>query len=259
MIRLTFVLRRRPGLSREEFQDYWRRKHGPLVASHSTRLRILRYVQVHTLDDPVNEQMAEARGGMEEPYDGVAELWWWSREEIADGLGQAEAQEAGAELLEDERTFIDLERSPLWFAHEYPQVNPSPEEIVARERSPLVKLFFCLRHPEGQSMEAAQRYWRTAHGPIIRSIAHAGGILRYLQVHRVEDELEGALRQARGTVDDPYTGHAELWYDRRAWGGAAIPERARAGEMAVGDESRFIDFKRSAMWIAKERVFVDVR
>ncbi len=258
MIRLTFVLRRKAGLSREEFQEYWRRQHGPLVASHSSRLGILRYVQVHTLDDPVNDQMAEARGGMEPPYDGVAELWWWSRERIVEALAEDAAQDAGAELLEDERKFIDLEQSPLWFAHEYPQVNPVPEDIVARERTPLVKLFYCLRHPHGQSAEEAQRYWRTAHGPIIRSIAQAGGILRYLQVHRVEDELEGALRQARGTTTEPYTGHAELWYDRRGFGNA-IPERARGGELAVADESNFIDFKRSAMWIAKERVFVDLR
>ena len=149
MIRLTFVLRRKPDLSREEFQEYWRRQHGPLVAKHSTRLGMLRYVQVHTLDDPINDQMAEARGGMEEPYDGVAELWWWSRERIVEALAEQAAQDAGAELLEDERTFIDLERSPLWFAHEYPQVNPVPEDLVARERSPVVKLFFCLRPPAG--------------------------------------------------------------------------------------------------------------
>lgn len=259
MIRLTFVLRRKADLTREEFQEYWRRQHGPLVAKHSTHLGMLRYVQVHTIEDPINDQMAEARGGMEEPYDGVAELWWWSRERIVESLAEEAAQAAGAELLEDERKFIDLERSPLWFAHEYPQVNPVPEDLVARERSPLVKLFYCLRHPKGQNEQDAQLYWRSAHGPIIRSIAHAGGILRYLQVHRVEDELEGALRQARGTTTEPYTGHAELWYDRRGWVSGVIPERVSAGELAVADESNFIDFKRSAMWIAKERVFVDVR
>src|SRR5690349_13263560 len=34
MIRLTYVLRRRPGMSLAEFQDYWRNTHGPLVARH---------------------------------------------------------------------------------------------------------------------------------------------------------------------------------------------------------------------------------
>jgi hypothetical protein len=50
-------------------------------------------------------------------YDGVAELWWDS---IEDALGHPspERQAAGLELLEDERKFIDLSRSPLWFGEE---------------------------------------------------------------------------------------------------------------------------------------------
>src|SRR5215813_9719688 len=58
MIRLVFVLRRKPNLTRAEFQQYWRDIHGPLVAKHSTALNILRYVQLHTLDDPINNQLA---------------------------------------------------------------------------------------------------------------------------------------------------------------------------------------------------------
>ena len=57
----------KPEMSRAEFQQYWRNVHGPLVAKSSTALNILRYVQVHSLDDPINDQLAEARGGMEEP------------------------------------------------------------------------------------------------------------------------------------------------------------------------------------------------
>jgi hypothetical protein len=52
-------------------------------------------------------------------YDGVAELWWDS---IDDALANPtpERQAAGLELLEDERKFIDLSRSPLWFGQERP-------------------------------------------------------------------------------------------------------------------------------------------
>lgn len=259
MIRVTFVLRRKPGMSRPAFQEYWQEIHGPLVAKHSRNLDILRYVQVHTLDDPLNAAMAQARDSMEEPYDGVAELWWRSREALAEVLETTEAEEAAAELLEDEQRFIDLPSSPLWLAYEYPQVNPTPEELVARPDGPLVKLFYCLRHPAGQSLEGAQHYWRTHHGPLIRSIAPAGRILRYLQVHRWEDDLEAALREARGTTAEPYTGHAELWYDRAELASPPTPERSRAAELAVEDERKFIDFSRSAMWIAKERVFIDRR
>jgi len=259
MIRLVFALRRKPGMSREEFQKYWRETHGPLVASHSTALNIFRYVQLHTLEDPINDQLAAARGGMEPPYDGVAELWWKSREEIAANAGSDAAKAAGRELLQDETRFIDLPNSPLWLAYEYPQVNPT-EEMVAREHSSLVKLFFCLRHPAEQSLEDAQLYWRTNHGPTIRGIAQGMRLKRYFQVHRSEEQLAQPLRKSRRTIVEPYTGHAEAWFDRGELASIAnSPEARQAMEIAVEDERKFIDFSRSAMWIGKERVFIDKR
>jgi uncharacterized protein (TIGR02118 family) len=255
MIRLVFLLRRKSGMSLPDFQRYWRDEHGPLVASFQTRLGILRYVQVHTLEDAANAAAATARGGMETPYDGVAELWWDSEEALGKVLATGAGRAAGATLLEDEKKFIDLANSPLYLTHEYPQVNPSPEPLVARPCSPLVKLYFPLRQHAQLSFEAAQRYWRTAHGPLIRSQAHAMGILRYQQVHRFETPLEDELRKSRGTVTAPYLGHAEVWFDRT--GARSGPEVAEAGRRAIEDEAKFIDFKRSAIWIAKERVFID--
>jgi hypothetical protein len=35
------------------------------------------------------------------------------------------------------------------------------------------------------------------------------------------------------------------------------PEARAAGARAIEDESTFIDFKRSSMWLAKEHVFID--
>ena len=255
MIRLIFLLRRKSGMTLAEFQRYWREEHGPLVASVQQKIGALRYVQVHTLDDPLNARMAEARGGMEVPYDGVAELWWDSEEALASMLANDAGRAAGALLLEDERRFIDLPNSPLWLAHEYPQVNPSPENLLARERSGVVKLYFPLRHRAEQSLAEAQRYWRTSHGPLIRSQAHASGILRYQQVHRFESAFETALRESRGTRTPAYTGHAEVWFDRSS--SRSGPEAEAAVRRAIEDEARFIDFKRSAIWIAKERVFID--
>jgi len=260
MIRLTFVLRRKSGMSRAEFQQYWREVHGPLVAKHATDLNIHRYVQVHTLDDPINDQLAGVRGGMEPVYDGVAELWWSTRDALVSASGTEAGKAAGKELVEDEARFIDLPQSPLWFCYEYPQVNPTPEEMVARENSSLLKLFFCLRHPSNQSMDEAQLYWRTNHGPLIRGVAPSMRMKRYLQVHRYEDDIEQQLRASRGTTVDPYFGHAEAWFDRAdLMAVGATPEGQRAMQIAVEDESHFIDFPRSAMWVAKERVFIDRR
>ncbi|HJO81209.1 MAG: EthD domain-containing protein [SAR202 cluster bacterium] len=260
MIRLTYMLRRKPEMTRAEFQEYWRERHGPLVASHAQTLNMLRYVQVHTLLDAARVTEGP-RGMMEEPYDGVAEVWWRTRDDMASARNSTKGQTAGKELVEDEAKFIDFPNSPLWFAYEYPQINPSPENLVATEMSSLVKTHYPLRHLKHLSLEEAQLYWRTNHGPIIRGGPGATGrIKRYIQVHRYEDEFEAVLRQARGTVVEPYTGHAELWADRTyRTPELAIPESVRGGEMAVEDESKFIDFSRSVSFLAKERVFVDYR
>jgi uncharacterized protein (TIGR02118 family) len=122
MIKLVFCLRRLPHLSRAEFQKYWSGTHGPLVRARGKVLRIQRYVQVHTLDDPINAALQQSRGGPE-AYDGVAELWWTSREDLEAALSEPGAQKAAAELLEDERKFIDLPRSPLWIAEEKPVIS----------------------------------------------------------------------------------------------------------------------------------------
>jgi uncharacterized protein (TIGR02118 family) len=256
MIRITFLLRRKPELGREEFYRYWLEEHGPLVASHARHLNTLRYVQVHTLDDSANAGMAKPRGGMEPPYDGVAEMWFENREALLASTQTKEGRRAGAILIEDEARFIDLPNSPMWLAHEFPQVNPTPETIVARPRSTVVKLYYPLRTHAGRDEADAQRYWYSNHGPIIRRQAAGAGIQRYVQVHRVADELEAALRQRRGVTVDGYMGHAELWFDRSALAGGA-PERAEANARAIEDESNFIDFQRSSMWLAKEHVFVD--
>jgi len=117
VIKLTFCLRRLPPLSREEFQRYWREQHAPLVAKHAKTLGILRYVQVHAGHDVLNAGIRASRNAPE-PYDGVAELWFESEAALAANTGEAAAR-AGAELLEDEKKFIDLANSPLWFNDEH--------------------------------------------------------------------------------------------------------------------------------------------
>jgi uncharacterized protein (TIGR02118 family) len=118
MIKLVFCLRRRDGLSREEFQRYWIEQHAPLVRSHAEALGIRRYVQVHSIDDGISVAVAGPRNPPP-PYDGVAELWFDDLEAIAAAGGTDAGQAASAALLADERTFLDLEHSPLFLAEEH--------------------------------------------------------------------------------------------------------------------------------------------
>ncbi len=124
MIKLVFPLRRRSDMTREEFQTYWRETHAPLVTKHAEVLGIERYVQVHTRDDAVSQSIRAARGGPE-PFDGVAEIWFASLDVIAEAGQRPGGAEAARALVEDERNFIDLERSPVWLAEEFEFVAPT--------------------------------------------------------------------------------------------------------------------------------------
>jgi uncharacterized protein (TIGR02118 family) len=257
MIRLVFALRRKPELSLEEFHDYWRRKHGPLVASFAEDLNILRYVQTHTLEDGSNEAAQKARGNMEPHYDGVAEVWWSTEAELEAAVASDAGRAAGAALLEDEATFIDLPQSPLWFAYEYPQVNPAPENVVARVKSNVVRVFFPLRHKQELTEEQARHYWLTQHGPIVRSHSQATGTICYRQVHRANSPLDEGIQAARGTVVESYLGHAEAWIDRGK--APRTDEARRAGAAFIEDEHNFIDMERSTFLFGKEHTFIDRR
>lgn len=123
MIKLTFCLRRKTDMTREEFQAYWRETHAPLVAARADVLKIRRYVQVHTSTelDGLHAAFQRRNGGAPDAFDGVAELWFDSLDDASPASD--EAREASAELLADERNFIDLEHSPMWMAEEHPVVD----------------------------------------------------------------------------------------------------------------------------------------
>lgn len=117
MIKMTFCLRRRPDLTLEEFQRYWRTTHAALVAKRADLLGIRRYVQLHTADLPgLHRSLQSRNGGAPQPYDGVAELWFDCLDDFVDG--DPKKLQASAELLADERNFIDLPNSPMWLGEE---------------------------------------------------------------------------------------------------------------------------------------------
>ena len=95
--------------------------HAPLVAARAEVLGIKRYVQVRTLQDrDVHARMQARNDGSPEPFDGIAELWYDPAER---GAGGEAARTAGRKLLEDERNFIDLPNSPIWYGEEWEVVS----------------------------------------------------------------------------------------------------------------------------------------
>ena len=118
MIKLVFMLRRREGMTREEFQRYWKEEHAELVKRHAELLRIRRYVQTHARDTDLDDALAGSRGSEPRQFDGVAELWWDSIDDLVQAATTPEGQTAQNALLEDERRFIDVANSPISLGEE---------------------------------------------------------------------------------------------------------------------------------------------
>jgi uncharacterized protein (TIGR02118 family) len=122
----------------------------------------------------------------------------------------------------------------------------------------MIKLVFALRRLPHLSRDEFQRYWFEEHAPLVRSHAEALGIRRYVQVHSLPVEFQGALQASRGGPE-AYDGVAELWYDSlEAIAAAVSTESGRAASAALlADEQRFIELKSSPLWFGAERPVID--
>ena len=98
MIKLIICASRKAGISREEFDTYWRDRHGPLVKSVAEFARHVRkYVQCHLVNDAVPF-------GIPGDYNGVAELWFDSVEEASAAFREPKYLEI---IRADELKFVD--------------------------------------------------------------------------------------------------------------------------------------------------------
>ena len=210
MVKAVSFFKRKPGMSVEEFQAYWRGKHPvPVVRLPGVR----RYVQSHTLT-------AGYRKG-EPIYDGIAEVWFEDTKAMHALRGTKEMEAVAA----DEALFID--RSTM-------QMIVTEEHVIKDGPVPpggVKNVEFVTRKP-GLELEKFQRYWREVHGPIAARIPV---IRRYVQSHTRPSAYERGRTPA-------YDGVAITWFDdtqaMRASAATAEYARTRADEpsfLAPGD------------------------
>mgnify|MGYP000868864329 CR=1 FL=1 len=119
MIKCVFMIHRAPHLSFAEFAQYWSQQHAKLAIANAPQMRMRRYVQNHRRDHDVAEGFRAARDCLMGPFDGIAEAWWDSFEDMAAAAGET-PEEVAAAILADEGRFVDLRRSVIWFGEEKP-------------------------------------------------------------------------------------------------------------------------------------------
>jgi uncharacterized protein (TIGR02118 family) len=95
-VKLIAFLKAKPGMSRAEFEKRWVEGHTPLTL----KFKKLKGYRVNV----AMEEHQEIKGEL--PYDGTAELWWDSLEDMEEDFASPEAKRAVADA--DQFTMVRI-------------------------------------------------------------------------------------------------------------------------------------------------------
>jgi uncharacterized protein (TIGR02118 family) len=218
MFKVVMLLKRKSGLSVEAFQEHWRERHAPLVAS---RLRPARYV--------ISAALPQGYGKGELLFDGISEMWFASK--------AAFEVPAPAEIAADEERFLERSRTV---------VMPVDVHVIKDGAIPpnaVKNIEFVNRRP-GMTLAPFQAYWREVHGPIAAKIPV---LRRYEQNHL-------AATAYAADANPPYDGLAITWFDSTAdmKRGTTTPEYAATR----ADEANFLPDGHLPIIITREHAIV---
>jgi uncharacterized protein (TIGR02118 family) len=206
MVKVLTFIKRKPGMTVEDFQQYWLTRH-PVVVTRLPGVR--RYVQSHAL-------ASSYRKG-EPPWDGIAEVW----ADDTDALRAMTRSAANADVQADEAQFIDRSTMGILVTEDHLVVEgaPGPDAVKAIE--------FLNRRP-GASVDDFQHHWRERHGAILATIP---GLRRCV--------LSATRRAAYAAGRAPtYDGASLMWFESPEALRAAAGSPAYAA--AVADRASFL-------------------
>ncbi len=220
MVKIATLLKRRGGLSVDDFQSHLRMEYGPLAAK-GPGLR--RYVQSCAL------VQGYAKGEL--LFDAMGEMWFDSTEAYANYLRSPEFIAARA----DESAFLDRSRTVTM------PVDVHVIKDGAIPSNAVKNIEFVNRRP-GMALEAFRTYWRGVHGPLAATIPV---LARYEQNHLASSAYDK-------NEAPPYDGLAITWFASTAdmKRGTTTPEYAATR----ADEPHFLPDGHLPIIITREHV-----
>ena len=122
----------------------------------------------------------------------------------------------------------------------------------------MVKLVYCLRRHADISPEEFHNYWLNTHGPQVKNAAEAMRARRYVQSHTCAPEVNQVFLASRGLAPG-FDGITEVWWDSvdDLKAAMASPEGAEAMAKLMEDETRFIEFSQSCVFLTTEYSIFD--
>ena len=245
MIRILTFYRRRPDLSHEEFLDYWRDIHGPLVAgAEGVGEYLKRYIQHHlTLDPILTTGKAWVPVALPDyPFDGFSECWFESYEDRNAFFAMPEIRE---KFASDEANFMDMTTPRMMFEDRPVVVYDLPRDDWP---NPLKLLGFYKRRPDITREKFRER--TRSHGFIVAETPGSGDIIRNNTLHHVfldplvetPEKYWAPIWKPEQPDAFPFDSFSDAWFRDIAARDTFIDE-PHLRDKVVEDERGFIDME----------------
>ncbi|TDL15531.1 hypothetical protein BD410DRAFT_756379 [Rickenella mellea] len=102
-IRVVALIKKKEGMTHEEFSDYWGKNHSKIFTSlKAVKQNLIKYNQFHVL--PKLQDEFASLGMSLAPYDGAAEFWCEKKEDIFALFSDEEYRQ---NAVPDEQKFLD--------------------------------------------------------------------------------------------------------------------------------------------------------
>lgn len=220
-IKLMAASRRRPGLTRAEYQRYLEFYHGTIARRE--RFRIDSYIQNHvidgafgTLDDEAHRQIADRDAVVELSFDNFPDML----ATLEPATPSAASQDGRFFAEECNNIIVMAEEEEVPVPHPLPSFNPGLG--IVQGVGALKVLQFIMRD-DSVYREDYHQYWREAHEEALEKAPYAREQLRRCVANRrcrINDN-DGAARKHFKMVDPPvYDLVVAHWYDTLEHAGA---------------------------------------
>jgi hypothetical protein len=116
MLKQIVLLKRRPGMSIEQFKEYYETKHSLLGIKYMPKAR--RYFRRYVVPEP----NPITRTVEELDFDVVLEIWWDSREDFESTMREIGGGEIHRLFVEDEKQIFDRHNNRVFTVEEHESV-----------------------------------------------------------------------------------------------------------------------------------------
>ncbi len=116
MIKFVQCVRRKPGMSKQQFAEQWA-KYAETARAIAAASDGLRCTTTRPLPVEQNVEIMQQRG-TKAPYDGMVEIWWVRENDVVAFMDSGAGDKLIDELRRAQETFMDLPNCTFFFASE---------------------------------------------------------------------------------------------------------------------------------------------